>query len=65
MICSGGIVVEGQQHVEVVGDLRGRLGELRAVQVGEALRRGVGVALVFGTPDFGQGSFRALVGGLG
>src|SRR6202165_2322719 len=33
--CSAGVVVEGQQHVEVVGDLGGRLGPLGAVVGGE------------------------------
>src|SRR3712207_7297517 len=39
--------------------------ELRAVQIGEPFRRGVGVPLVFGTPDLGQGGFGARVRGLG
>ena len=47
-------VVERQQHLEIVGDLRDRLAELRAVG---GLERGHGVEsvlLVLGVPDLGQ-----------
>src|SRR5258708_39945091 len=61
----GGVVVEGQQHVEVVGDLGGRLGPLGAVVGGEHVGRGLGVVLVLGVPDLGQRLLRARLGGLG
>src|SRR5258705_5111844 len=58
-------VVEGQQLVSVVGDLRGGLGELRAVGGAERLDRGQGVGLVLGAPDLREGLLRDRVGGLG
>jgi hypothetical protein len=61
----GGIVVEREQLVKVIGDLRGGLGELRAVGGIERLRRGPGVVLVLGAPDLGQGLLRGRVRGLG
>ena len=48
------VVVERQQLVRVVGDLRGGLGELRAVGGPESLHRGEGVRLVLQ----GSGVFR-------
>ena len=44
----GGVVVEREQHVEVVGDLRDGLGPLGAVVGGERLGGGLGVVLVLG-----------------
>jgi hypothetical protein len=61
----GGVVVEAEEHVEVVGDLGGCLGPLDAVVGGEPLRRGSGVGLVFGVPDLGQRGLRARLGRLG
>ena len=61
----GGVVVERQQLLEVVGDLRGGLGELRAVGGVECLRRGAGVLLVLGVPDLAQGLLRPGMGTLG
>src|SRR3954470_10084283 len=61
----GRVVVERQQLLQIVGDLRSRLGPLRAVQVRERLGRGLGVVAVFGAPDLGQGLLRARVRGLG
>jgi hypothetical protein len=50
----GGEVVEGQQLVEVVGDLRGGFGELRPVGGLERCRGVEGVGPVLGVPDLGQ-----------
>jgi hypothetical protein len=47
----GWVVVEGEQHVEVVGDLRGGLRPLDAELGGERLRGGSGVGLVLGVVD--------------
>ena len=55
----GRVVVEGEQHVEVVGDLRRGLGPLRAVLGGERLRSLGGVLLVLGVSDLGQRGLRA------
>ena len=55
----GGIVVERQQLLEVVGDLRDRLGELGAVGGFERSDSSEGVRLVFGVPDLGEGLLRA------
>ena len=60
----GRVVVEGQQLLQVVGDLRGGLGELRPVGGLESLHRGEGVRLVLGVPDLRQGLLRARVRGL-
>jgi hypothetical protein len=49
----GGVVVDGEQLLEVIGDLRDCLGELRTVGGLEGLRRGAGVVLVLGVPDLG------------
>ena len=57
----GWVVVEGEQLVQVTGDLRGCLGELRAEQRGERIRRGACFLLVLGVPDLGQ---RLLRGGM-
>ncbi len=61
----GGVVVERQQLVQVIGDLCGRLRELRAVGRVEGLRRGAGVVLVLGAPDLREGFLRSWVSGLG
>jgi hypothetical protein len=53
----GRVVVERQQLIQVVGDLRDRLGELGSVGSIEGLRRGPGMVLVLGTPDLGQAFF--------
>ena len=55
----GRVVVEREQHVQVVGDLRGGLGPLGAELGGERLRRGAGVGLVLGVVDLGQRLLRA------
>jgi hypothetical protein len=60
----GGIVVEREQLIHVVGDLRGGRGELRPVDGTEGLHRGQGVLLVFSTPDLRQGLLRPRVRGL-
>jgi hypothetical protein len=44
----GGVVVELHQHVEVVGELRDRLGPLGAVLGHEGAGSGLGVLAVFG-----------------
>jgi hypothetical protein len=59
----GGIVVERQQLVEVVGDLRGGLGELGAVGGLERCDGGEGVLLIFGVPDLGEGLLRSRMRG--
>ena len=61
----GGVIVEREQLVQIIGDLRGGLRELRAVGGVERLGRLPGVRLVLGAPDRGQGLLRAGVGGLG
>jgi hypothetical protein len=61
----GGVVVELQQHVEVVGDLRDRFGPLGAVLGHEGAGSGLGVLAVFGVPDLGQRGLRAGPCGLG
>jgi len=60
----GRVVVEREQLLEIVGDLRGSLGELRAIPVLEGLGRRAGVVLVFGVPDLGQRLLRARMGRL-
>lgn len=57
------VVVEREQLVEVIGDLRGGLGELRPVSGVKRIRRGPRVVLVLGTPDFREGFFRGRVRG--
>ncbi len=59
----GGVVVERQQLVQVIGDLCSRLRELRAVGRVEGLRRGAGVVLVLGAPDLREGFLRSWVSG--
>ena len=44
-------LVERQELLDVVGDLRDRLGELRAVGGGERLDRVEGVVAVLSAPD--------------
>jgi hypothetical protein len=59
------IVVEREQLVEIVGDLRDGLAELSTVGQLERRDGAAGVVAVFGVPDLGQGLLRAGVGGLG
>jgi hypothetical protein len=61
----GGIVVEREQHVEVLGDLRDCHGPLRPVVGGERPGRLLGVVLVLGVPDLRERGLRAGLGGLG
>jgi hypothetical protein len=61
----GGIVVEREQLVEVVGDLADGFAELRAVGQLEPGDRAAGVFTVLGVPDLRQGLLRAGVRGLG
>jgi hypothetical protein len=60
----GGVVVERQQHVEVVADLRDRLGPFGAVEVDERSGGVGGVLAVLGVVDLGQRSLRAGLGRL-
>ena len=60
----GGVVVEREQHVDVIGDLRGGLGPLDAVLGRERLRRPLGMVPVLGLPDLGQCLLRAGLRGL-
>src|SRR5712675_503701 len=60
----GGVVVEGQQLVEVIGDLGCGLGELRTVGGAERLHGGEGMLPVLGIPDLGEDLLRDRVGGL-
>src|SRR6478672_5412939 len=46
-----GVVVELEQHIKVVGELRGSLGELRAVGDAERLRGDPGMVTIFGVKD--------------
>jgi len=55
-------VVEREQLLEVVGDLRRGLGELRPVSVLERLGRFAGVVLVLGGPDLRQAGLPRFVG---
>jgi hypothetical protein len=61
----GGVVVEREQLVKVIGDLRDGLRELRPVSTLECGGGVQGVAAVLGAPDPGEGLLRARVGGLG
>ena len=61
----GGVVVEGEQLLDVVGDLRDGLAELRAEQVLELLHCGQGVGAVLGVPDLGERLLRGRVRRLG
>jgi hypothetical protein len=60
----GGVVVEREQLVEVVGELGCGLGELRPVGGLERPGGVQGVPAVFGVPDFSQGLLRSRVCGL-
>jgi len=57
------VVVEGEQFVDVVDDLRDGFAELGAVGEFERSDGAAGVVAVLGVPDLGQGPFRAWVGG--
>jgi hypothetical protein len=61
----GRVVIERQRHVEVVSDLRGRLGPFRAEFTVERLRGSSGVGLVLGVVDLRQRPLRGRVGRLG
>ena len=60
----GRVVVEGQEDVQVVADLRSGLGPLAPVFGGERLRRCFRVGFVLGLVDLGQRLLRARVGRL-
>jgi hypothetical protein len=51
----GGVVVERQERVEIIGELRDGLAELRTVDGLERPGRVESVPLVLGVPDFGEG----------
>ena len=53
------VVVEGEQNVEVLGDLRDGLGPLDPAVGGERLRGGFGVLLVLDVPDLCERSLGA------
>jgi hypothetical protein len=57
----GGEVIERQQHLDIVGDLRDGLGKLRPVGGLEGLHGVECVPLVFGAPDLGQRLLRPRV----
>ena len=57
----GGVVVERQQHIDVLGDLRDCLGPLGAVVGIECLDRGHGMVAVLGVVDLGERGFRTWV----
>ena len=57
----GRVVIEGEQHVEVLGDFGDRLGPLGAVEVRECLSRLTCVFLVLGVVDLSQRRLRARV----
>ena len=57
----GRVVVEREQRVELLGDLRGRLGELRTELDLEGLRRNLRVLLVLGVVDLGERRLRRRV----
>jgi len=61
----GGVVVELQQHIEVVGDLRGGLGPLHAVVGLNALTAFTARSRVLGVVDLGECCPGARLGGLG
>jgi len=61
----GGVVIERQEHVEVVGDLRDRLGPLRGVVGLERRGRLLRVLTVLGVPDLRKRGLRARLSGLG
>ena len=56
-----GEVVESEQFVDVVGELRDRLGPRRAVGRGKRLRGLLGVVAVFGVGDLRQRGLGVLV----
>ena len=60
----GRVVVEREQLLQVTGDLRGCLRELRPVGSLERPGGGQGVRLILGAPDLGQGLLRARMRGL-
>jgi hypothetical protein len=60
----GGEVVEREQLVHVVGDLRDGLAELGAVGQLERSDPAAGVLAVLSVPDLGQGTLGTRVSGL-
>jgi hypothetical protein len=58
-----GVVVEREQHIDIVGDLRDRLGELRPIGGSKRGHRLHGVLAILGVPDLGQGLLRPRMGG--
>jgi hypothetical protein len=61
----GRVVVERQQLLDILGDLRDRLGELRPVGGLEAGHGVEGVPAVLGVPDLGQRALRSRMRRLG
>lgn len=61
----GGVVVEGEQLVEIIDELRDGLGELRAVGGLEGPSGVDSVPAVLGVPDLGQGLLGRRVRGFG
>jgi hypothetical protein len=57
-------LVERREFLLVLDDLRHRLGELRAVRLRERLDRVLGVFLVLGAPDLGEGGLGRRLRGL-
>lgn len=53
--------VDRQQHLDIVGDLRDGLGELRPVSGLERPHGVEGVSAALGVPDLGQGRVQAVV----
>ena len=61
----GWVVIERQQHVQVTGDLRNRLGPLGPVGIRKRLHSHGGVIFVLGVPDLHQRGLRVWLGRLG
>ena len=61
----GRVVVEREQHVDMLGDLGDRLGPLGAVEVLERLHGLERVVLVLGVVDLRKRGLGARLGGLG
>jgi hypothetical protein len=60
----GRVVVEREQLLQVTGDLRGRLRELRPIGGLERPGGSCGVLLILGAPDLGESLLRARMGRL-
>jgi hypothetical protein len=61
----GRVVVEPEQYIKIIGDLRGCFRPLGPELGGEAGRRRLGVGLVFGVIDLRQRRFRGRLRRLG